>query len=76
MTKKLDRVYRSRMGFSWFGTSLPPERNRVSLTVVKLAERLEEVARELHVAYQNSETRLDNIVGALELLDVLQAQID
>ena len=70
-------VYRNRLGFSWFdGPPLPPEYNTVSLTVQELAGRLEEVARELHMAYLNPPTRLDNIVVALNLLDVLQAELD
>jgi hypothetical protein len=76
MTHDPDLEYAARMGFSWFGGTLPPERNKVSLTVLQLAERLEEVARELHMAYQNTETRIDNILVALTLLDILQAEID
>ena len=68
--------YASRMGFSWFQGPMPPAQNTVSLTVQELAERLEEVARELHMAHLNPPTRADNIIIALTLLDILQAEID
>lgn len=76
MSHDPDLVYRSRMGFSWYEGARPAKKIRVSLGVLELAGRLEEVARELHMAYQNSETRIDNIVVALHLLDILQAEIE
>lgn len=76
MSRKFEMKYRSRMGLSWFEGPMPPEQDTVSLPVQKLAKRLEEVARELHMAYRNPATRIDNIVVALTLLDILQAEID
>jgi hypothetical protein len=64
------------MGLSWRESPFPPEQNAVSLTVQELAGRLDEIARELHMAYQNPPTGTDNIVLALYLLDILQAELD
>ncbi len=69
-------IYRTRLGFSWFSGPLPPADNVVELALDALAARLEEIARELRMAYQNPQTRTDNIIVALNLLDVLQAELD
>ncbi len=71
-----DLEYGSRMGFSGYESPLPPGNQKVPFTVYELGERLEEVARELHLAFRNTETRIDNILVALNLLDILQAEID
>ena len=68
--------YRTRLGPSWLDSRHPPEQHAVSLSVQGLAERLEEIALELHAAHHCPETTERNILVALHLLDVLQAEIE